>query len=308
MGTDPEIAVGASKTEADGCDFGFSPHIFQTISEQSGDWSRNRNVMLRIGNTLHRFRGLSPLCSVLIVILASVAIAAQSQSPAPSSDGKIWDGTYTLAQAERGKKNFTTSCERCHLADLSGGTGPSLKGTHFMTSWENESLYKIFTKIRDTMPPNFGTTLTDEAKLDVLTYILQTNGFPPGSAELQLDADQLESIQVVRKGANRPAVPNFSFVEVTGCLVKGPNNTWLLTNTSEPAITKDQPATPDELKAAGTKPGGTQSFRLISVNSLNPELHAGQKMEARGLIYREADDSRLNVLSLQMIAPSCTKS
>ena len=117
----------------------------------------------------------------------------------------------------------------------------------------------------------------------------------------------MESIQVVRKGANRPAVPNFSFVEVTGCLANGPNNTWLLTNSSEPSITKDQPATPEELKAAGAKPGGAQSFRLISVNSFSPDLHAGQKMEVKGLIYREADDSRLNVLSLQMIASSCTK-
>lgn len=271
------------------------------------DWSRNRKAMRRLRNTIYRFRGLSTLCSVLISVLASVAIGAQSSSPAPSPDGKIWDGTYTLAQAERGKKNFTTSCERCHLVDLSGGTGPSLKGTRFMTSWENESLYKIFTKIRDTMPPNFGTILTDEAKLDVLTYILQTNGFPSGESELQLDADQLESIQVARKGANRPAVPNFSFVEVTGCLARGPNNTWLLTNSSEPSITKDHAATPDELKAAGAKPGGAQSLRLISVNSFKPELHNGQKVEAKGLIYREADDSRLNVLSLQMIASSCTK-
>src|SRR6185295_820452 len=167
-------------------------------------------------------------------VLCAAAIAAQSPSPVSSTDGRIWDGTFTAAQAERGNKNFTTSCERCHLADLSGGTGPSLKGTRFMTSWENESLYKIFTKIRDTMPPNFGTTLTDDAKLDVLTYILKVNGFPEGSEELRIDADQLEGIQVVRKGANRPAVPNFSIVEVVGCLAPGPDNTWILTNSSEP--------------------------------------------------------------------------
>src|SRR4249920_3872714 len=147
-----------------------------------------------------------------LIALTAVAVSSQSPPSAPSPDGKIWDGTYTLAQAERGKKNFTTSCERCHLVDLSGGTGPSLKGTRFMTSWENESLYKIFTKIRDTMPPNFGTTLTDDAKLDVLTYILQTNGFPEGSTELNIDADLLDSIQIVRKGAARPAIPNFSVV------------------------------------------------------------------------------------------------
>ena len=36
----------------------------------------------------------------------------------------------------------------------------------------------LFTKVRDTMPPNFGTILDDQVKLDIVTYILQTNGFP----------------------------------------------------------------------------------------------------------------------------------
>ena len=92
-----------------------------------------------------------------------------------------------------------------------------------MTSWENESLYKIFTKIRDTMPPNFGTIAHRRGEAGC-THLHPADQRIPvrEQSELQLDADQLESIQVVRKGANRPAVPNFSFVEVTGCLAKGP--------------------------------------------------------------------------------------
>jgi mono/diheme cytochrome c family protein len=267
------------------------------------------NIKFHVGKVLHRIRGLSPLfpyCICFFLFLVSCfSLNAQNQSPSP--DGKIWDGAFTAAQAERGKKNFTTSCERCHLVDLSGGTGPALKGTRFFTSWENESLYKIFTKIRDTMPPNFGTTLTDDAKLDVLTYILQTNGFPTGPAELQPDPDLLDSIPIVRKGASRPAVPNFSMVEVVGCLTKGPNGTWILSNAGEPVITKDQPSTPEELRAAESRSSGNQNFRLISVNSFMPDLHNGQKMEAKGLIYRETDEARLNVTSLQVVAPSCTK-
>jgi S-disulfanyl-L-cysteine oxidoreductase SoxD len=267
------------------------------------------NIKFHVGKVLHRIRGLSPRFPFLIFLFLVLALSAAlgAQSLAPSPDGKIWDGTYTVAQAERGKKNFTTSCERCHLVDLSGGTGPALKGTRFFTNWENESLYKIFTKIRDTMPPNFGTTLTDDAKLDVLTYILQTNGFPAGPTELKLDQDLLESIPVLRKGANRPAVPNFSMVEVVGCLTKGPNSTWILSSAGEPAITKDQPSTSAELKAAESSPPGTHDFRLISVNSFMPDLHSGQRVEAKGLIYRETGESRLNVTSLQMVAPNCTK-
>ena len=31
------------------------------------------------------------------------------------------------------------------------------------------------------MPPNFGTILDDSTKLDIVTYILQTNGYPAGA-------------------------------------------------------------------------------------------------------------------------------
>ncbi len=45
-----------------------------------------------------------------------------------------------------------------------------------MTSWENESLYKIFTKIRDTMPPNFGTTSpTKRSLMYSLTFCRPTD-------------------------------------------------------------------------------------------------------------------------------------
>jgi hypothetical protein len=57
---------------------------------------------------------------------------------------------------------------------------PALTGDRFYQSWGGEPIDRLFLKIRDTMPPNFGTVLDDKAKLDVVTYILQTNGFPGG--------------------------------------------------------------------------------------------------------------------------------
>lgn len=197
------------------------------------------------------------LCSFSLCLCAFLVNTGLSQSPEP----KIWTGVYTSAQAERGKSNFTGSCARCHLADLSGGTGPSLKGERFITAWENENLYRLFTKIRDTMPPNFGTTLTEEAKLDVITYILQSNGFPAGPTELKINVDNLEATPIVRKGAGS-TIPNFTLVQVVGCLTPGEKNVWLLTNTTDPVVTKDQPSTPEELKAADASPLGSGAIRL----------------------------------------------
>lgn len=241
--------------------------------------------------------------SAAFILLVSFSGAAAAQS----ADGRIWDGVFTAAQAARGKSNFTTSCERCHGANLAGVTAPSLTGPRFMTAWENEPVYRLFTKVRDTMPPNFGTTLTDEAKLDVVAYILQSNGFPAGTTELAMGADALEGIQIARKGQGT-VLPNFSVVQVVGCLAPGPNsNVWLLTSASEPAATKDQPSSPDELKLAETQPLGSISFRLVNTNPFKSSLRGGQKVEAKGLLYRDPEDSRLNLTSLQTVASLCSK-
>jgi hypothetical protein len=213
---------------------------------------------------------------------------------------------YTAAQAERGKTNFTTSCARCHLADLSGGTGPSLKGERFITAWENENLYRLFTKIRDTMPPNFGTTLTEESKLDVITYILQNNGFPTGSAELTTNVDTLEGIQIVRKGSP-PVIPNFAIVEVVGCAAPAPNGAWLLTRATEPVAAKDEESTPGQLQAAGSREPGDQTFRLVSVTRFKAALQEGRRIEAKGLLYREPGESRINLTSLQLTDSKCVR-
>ncbi len=233
-------------------------------------------------------------------LLLLVAIPAGAQTP----EAKIWTGIFTNEQAERGRANFDIACVRCHGADLAGQTAPSLKGPRFIGAWENENLYKIFTKIRDTMPPNFGTILPDNDKLDVLTYILRTNDFPTGSQELKVDPDVLESVQIVKKGATQ-VVTNFSVVRVIGCLTQEPNSSWSLQNTTDPILSRDQPSTPEELQRADTQPLGTQAFHLVSVNSFKPDQFAGRKMEAKGLFYKDEKDARLNVTSLQPVG-SCT--
>ncbi|PYS38745.1 MAG: hypothetical protein DMG14_16535, partial [Acidobacteria bacterium] len=66
----------------------------------------------------------------------------------------IWDGVFTTAQADRGKAALLQNgCNGCHGPDLAGDRGPSLKGERFITSWENSSVNRLFTKIRETMPP-----------------------------------------------------------------------------------------------------------------------------------------------------------
>jgi hypothetical protein len=152
------------------------------------------------------------------------------------------------------------------------------------------------------MPPNFGTILDDSTKLDIVTFILQTGGFPGGPKELGV-GDELAGIQILRKG-EQASVQNFSLIQTVGCLSRAPDNTWVLSSSADPTVTRDDVPAADALAAAAAKPLGSQTFLLISAAPFSPESHQGQKMEARGLVYKEPGDSRLTLTSLQAVG-SC---
>lgn len=261
------------------------------------------------------FRGF-PGVPAAATCLAMALVAASTTSPArvaaqdESPDGKIWDGAFTAAQADRGEKSFLEGpCAGCHQRDLSGDparNGPPLKGDNFFAHYENGSVNDLFVKIRDTMPPNANAALTEEAKLDVVAFLLRANGFPAGKEELKMEQESLENIRMVRKGAAARGVPNFALVQVVGCLTQTPDNSWRLTNTSDPRSTKEETPTAAALKEAEAQALGTETFGLISVSrGFAAPSHKGHKVEARGLLYRSPTERFLNLTSLQMVSASC---
>src|SRR5215472_13507222 len=127
----------------------------------------------------------------LCFLISAVSLCAQS----------VWDGVYTAAQAERGRSAYETSCVNCHNRDLAGSVrAPALRGDKFMLSWQNGSVNNLYSKIRFSMPATYPDSVSDDVKLDILAYLLQQNGFPAGSADLKMDSERLEAIQIVKKG------------------------------------------------------------------------------------------------------------
>ncbi|HKE88308.1 MAG TPA: cytochrome c [Vicinamibacterales bacterium] len=232
------------------------------------------------------------LAALTVLLVCGIALRAQDSMP------RIWQGIYTAAQADRGKTTFNTACLRCHGADLSGTTAPALKGERFQATWGGDTVEGLFGKIRDTMPPNFGTVVDDQAKLDVVAFILQTNGYPAGSTELVIDSPDLAASQILKKG-EQASVQNFSLVQTVGCLTRE-NDKWRLTRTAEPMTARDETPSAQALASAANRPLGTKTFLLLSTKPFDPEKHAGHKMEARGLIYNEPGDLRLTLTSLRM--------
>lgn len=149
---------------------------------------------------MHTRNGVS---IAVLLWAASMVIALRPVVTAQETGGrKIWDGVYTEAQAARGKPAYETSCGRCHNNELAGSErAPALKGDGFWAHWENDSLDRLFTKIRDTMPSGGIESVTDGGKLDILAYVLSKNEAAPGKDELSLDT---RSRRLSGRGARGP--------------------------------------------------------------------------------------------------------
>ena len=236
---------------------------------------RNRSLWSRLG---------------IGVLVVTAAFAQQAPD--------IWKGIYSTKQAERGKEVFDKSCSNCHNQDLKGSVrAPALRGDAFLANWLNSSVNTLYTKLRFSMPATYPETVSDSDKLLALTYLLQVNGFPAGSAELAQQEEILDGIQIVKQGSKD--IPNFALVRVTGCLEAGPNKSWRLLRASDPVVTREGELT------AGAGTLGSKTFVLVSAGAFSPDSHKGEKLEVRGLLYVEPGENRLNVTALDRVAASC---
>jgi len=117
-------------------------------------------------------RALAIICVVALVV-AAVASAQNS----PSAETTVRDGVYSAEQAKRGRTTYDAKCASCH----DGGTmGPELWGDQFLAQWDTKWVGAFFSRIQTTMPEDAPGTLGENDILDVVAYVLQTNGFPSG--------------------------------------------------------------------------------------------------------------------------------
>ena len=122
-----------------------------------------------------------------------VAAVAWAQD-APEADATpASSGVYTADQAERGAETFAASCAGCHGADLSGDFGPRLVPLD-PWRWSDATLAELHEFVRTNMPFGAPGSLSDEAYLDLIAFLLSENGHPPGDAPLVADVDSLSSV------------------------------------------------------------------------------------------------------------------
>jgi hypothetical protein len=180
--------------------------------------------------------------------------------------------------------------------EFNGCEVPALKRDDFMASGD---LGALFTRIRTLMPFDEPGTLSEAIYVDVLSFLLQENGYPAGSADLAPGLDQLAAIRLAKA---TPAVSG-SLVKVVGCLVQE-GGQWMLSNSTEPVVTDQSTASPADLQEAQSAPAGRNTFRLFNLSS-SPDMHKGHRMEAHGLLVRLPNGDRINVSSLDMVSAAC---
>src|SRR5215468_2470972 len=236
---------------------------------------------------------------------AELKLDMASLEDIPLARKGIWDGVFTKAQSERGKAALLQNgCNGCHGAELAGDRAPALKGDRFLTEWENGSVSRLFVKIRETMPPLNAQQVPPEDKLDIVAYLLEVNGFPAGSTVLGMD--EIENIQILKQDAAAAGPANFSLARAIGCLTRGPDKNWICTAVTVPTATKEESPTPATLVEARAEPLGSRTLELISVSpAFNPESQLSHKVEVRGLLYRDAAHTELNLTSLDTLDSTC---
>lgn len=130
--------------------------------------------------------------SIVAIAWAMSVLAAGAQGPSAAS------GVFTAAQVERGQEAYMEQCGGCHGADLDAvdPEAPDLMGFSFRRQWVGQTVGARFERIKATMPMGNAGGLDDQTYLDIISFILASNGYPSGATELAATTD-LAGLQIV---------------------------------------------------------------------------------------------------------------
>ena len=107
-------------------------------------------------------------------------------------------GVFTAEQAKNGERIFQSRCAACHGSDLHATDPevPDLTDDGFKYGWVGKTVANRFRNIRTAMPAGAPGSLDDQTYIDIVAYILQFNGMPPGNQKLMPEVEALEKIVI----------------------------------------------------------------------------------------------------------------
>ena len=76
---------------------------------------------------------------------------------------------------------------------------------------------------------------------------------------------------------------------------------------SDPVISKTQATSSVALEADAAQPLGSRQYQLLGARLFNPGSRKAQRVAVQGVLITGPGESRINVTSLQTVAPACVK-
>jgi len=140
---------------------------------------------------------LKPFRSILATVVFALLVCPMLLSkPSVSSANSQADGAFTAAQAAKGAAVYAKSCAACHGQKLEGTTSTPLVGASFAAKWADgkHSIDDLYFVIRTQMPYGAAGTLTDQQYIDVVAFMLQSNGSRAGNKMLTANSPSIKTM------------------------------------------------------------------------------------------------------------------
>jgi len=148
--------------------------------------------------------------STLLVISVVVLLFTPGVFTQPATLSSQWDGVFTIEQAARGRVAYAEHCSSCHGPDLRGvpqlvrypgqsASTPALIGDTFARNWEGLSLGDLHERIRTSMPQQNPGSIGSQTVSDILAFMLDSSGYPPGASELSSRRADLGNVLLIKK-------------------------------------------------------------------------------------------------------------
>ncbi len=141
----------------------------------------------------------SATATIGIMLILPMAGFADT-TPATPEMRSVWDGVYTVEQAQRGQELYLGKCANCHAETMVGNfPAPPLRGSAFTSRWSGQTVKDLHSRIRSTMPVDVPGSLSRQETFDIVSYLFQANGFPDGDVELAGMPVELQLIRITQE-------------------------------------------------------------------------------------------------------------
>lgn len=129
---------------------------------------------------------ITPAGTALLLLGSTIALLTAPDAAIAVSAPRQGSPTFTVEQMTVGRNAYGASCSSCHGADLSGASGPPLRGAAFERVWLDGTktagdLYRV---VRTSMPKLAPGSLEADNYRAIVAFILSSNGFAPAGEPL----------------------------------------------------------------------------------------------------------------------------